>query len=104
LRPGVTWSGAIRELLLPGMVPCLRWLVAGTLAMLCAPCAWAETKVDFWHAMTGELRRELERLVADFNRSQPDARIVATAKGSYTETVTAAIFAVRTTPSRPSCK
>jgi sn-glycerol 3-phosphate transport system substrate-binding protein len=71
------------------------WL-AGTLVTLSAPCAWAETRVEFWHAMTGELRRELERLVADFNQLQPDARIVATAKGSYTETVTSAIFAVRT--------
>jgi sn-glycerol 3-phosphate transport system substrate-binding protein len=71
------------------------WLV-GTVVALSPPCARAETRVEFWHAMTGELRRELERLVADFNRSQPDARIVATAKGSYAETVTSAIFAVRT--------
>src|SRR5262249_59023470 len=51
---------------------------------------------EFWHAMTGELRAELDRLVADFNRSQPEDRIVATPKGSYTETVTSSIFAVRT--------
>jgi sn-glycerol 3-phosphate transport system substrate-binding protein len=69
------------------------WLVAATLS---SPCAAAETKVEFWHAMTGELRRELDRQVADFNRSQPDARIIATAKGSYAETVMAAIFAMRT--------
>ena len=36
-----------------------------------------------------------ERLVADFNRSQPDARIIATAKGSYNETIMSAIFATR---------
>jgi sn-glycerol 3-phosphate transport system substrate-binding protein len=71
-------------------------LVAGTLVTLSPPCARAETKVEFWHAMTGELRRELDRQVADFNRSQPDDRIVAIAKGSYTETVTSAIFAMRT--------
>jgi sn-glycerol 3-phosphate transport system substrate-binding protein len=52
--------------------------------------------VEFWHAMNGELGRELERLVAEFNRSQADYRIVAANKGNYTETVTAAIFAVRT--------
>src|SRR5216683_2980185 len=46
--------------------------------------------------MTGELDRELGRLVADFNQSQPDYRIVATSKGSYTEAITSAIFAVRT--------
>jgi sn-glycerol 3-phosphate transport system substrate-binding protein len=73
-----------------------RVLVAAALLTLSPPCAWAETKAEFWHAMTGELRSELERLVADFNRSQSDDRIIATAKGSYTETVTSAIFAVRT--------
>jgi sn-glycerol 3-phosphate transport system substrate-binding protein len=81
--------------------PSARAFLASILAvggLLTTPpaCAWAETKAEFWHAMTGELRGELDRLVADFNRSQPDDRIVATAKGSYTETVTSAIFAVRT--------
>jgi sn-glycerol 3-phosphate transport system substrate-binding protein len=71
-------------------------LVAWTFLTLSPSPAWAETKAEFWHAMTGELRGELDRLVADFNRSQPDDRIVATAKGSYTEAVTSAIFAVRT--------
>jgi len=76
--------------------PLGRVLLAGTLLAISAACASAETKAEFWHAMTGELRSELDRLVADFNRSQPDDRIVATAKGSYTETVTSSIFAVRT--------
>src|SRR5258708_1717277 len=71
-------------------------LAAGILGAVSADCATAATNVEFWHAMSGELGRELDRLVADFNRSQPDYRIVATNKGSYTETVTAAIFAVRT--------
>jgi sn-glycerol 3-phosphate transport system substrate-binding protein len=77
-------------------------LTALSLAALAAPLSlWpssaaAAFNVEFWHAMNGELGRELERLVDDFNRSQNDYRIVATRKGSYTETVTAAIFAVRT--------
>src|ERR1700758_721027 len=45
--------------------------------------------------MSGELGRQLEKLVADFNASQSDYRIVPTYKGNYTETVTAAIFAFR---------
>jgi sn-glycerol 3-phosphate transport system substrate-binding protein len=76
--------------------PLGRVLLAGTLLTMSAACALAETKAEFWHAMTGELRSELDRLVADFNQSQPDNRIIATAKGSYTETVTSSIFAVRT--------
>ena len=71
------------------------WLAA-TLVTLFPPSAWAETKVEFSHAMTGELRHQLERLVAVFNSSQPDARIIATARGSYTETIMSAIFAMRT--------
>ena len=71
-------------------------LVAGTLLTLSPHCALAATKVEFWHAMNGELGRELDQLVADFNRSQPNYTIVATSKGSYTEAVTSAIFAVRT--------
>src|SRR5262252_4239624 len=58
--------------------------------------AQAATKVEFWHAMSGELGRQLDRLVADFNGSQADDRIVAINKGSYAEVVTSSIFAVRT--------
>jgi sn-glycerol 3-phosphate transport system substrate-binding protein len=71
-------------------------LAAGALLALLTDRAAAATSVEFWHAMNGELGRELERLVAEFNRSQADYRIVAANKGNYTETVTAAIFAVRT--------
>ncbi len=45
--------------------------------------------------MSGELGRQVDRLAADFNASQSDYRIVPSYKGSYTETVTAAIFAFR---------
>jgi sn-glycerol 3-phosphate transport system substrate-binding protein len=71
-------------------------LASWVLLALSAGRSWAATDVEFWHAMSGELGHELDRLVGDFNRSQPDYRIVATNKGNYTETVTAAIFAVRT--------
>jgi len=70
-------------------------LAGGILLALYAMGARAETKAAFWHAMSGELGRQLDRLVADFNRSQPEDRIVATNKGSYTQAVTSAIFAVR---------
>ncbi|WP_420971900.1 sn-glycerol-3-phosphate ABC transporter substrate-binding protein UgpB [Bradyrhizobium sp. B120] len=49
----------------------------------------------WWHAMSGELGKQLEKLAADFNASQSDYRIVPAYKGNYTETVTAAIFAFR---------
>jgi sn-glycerol 3-phosphate transport system substrate-binding protein len=66
-----------------------------TTAMIFARPAFAATDIQWWHAMSGELGKQLEKLAADFNASQPDYRIVPTYKGNYTETVTAAIFAFR---------
>jgi sn-glycerol 3-phosphate transport system substrate-binding protein len=57
--------------------------------------AQAVTDIMWWHAMSGELGRQLDKLAADFNASQSEYRIVPSYKGSYTETVTAAIFAFR---------
>lgn len=64
------------------------------LVALASP-AQAATEINWWHAMSGELGRQLEMLAADFNASQSDYRIVPTYKGNYTETVTSAIFAFR---------
>jgi sn-glycerol 3-phosphate transport system substrate-binding protein len=60
-----------------------------------AAAAVMVTDIMWWHAMSGELGRQLEKLAADFNASQSEYRIVPSYKGSYTETVTAAIFAFR---------
>ncbi|HEY3794606.1 MAG TPA: sn-glycerol-3-phosphate ABC transporter substrate-binding protein UgpB [Bradyrhizobium sp.] len=57
--------------------------------------AQALTDIAWWHAMSGELGRQLEELASDFNASQSEYRIVPSYKGNYTETVTAAIFAFR---------
>jgi sn-glycerol 3-phosphate transport system substrate-binding protein len=77
--------------------PVLRFLqLAAVLAAvtLAAP-AHAVTDIAWWHAMSGELGRQLEKLASDFNASQSEYRIVPSYKGNYTETVTAAIFAFR---------
>jgi sn-glycerol 3-phosphate transport system substrate-binding protein len=66
-----------------------------TTAIIFTPPAFAATDINWWHAMSGELGRQLEKLAADFNASQSEYRIVPTYKGNYTETVTAAIFAFR---------
>ena len=57
--------------------------------------ARAATDIMWWHAMSGELGKHVEKLAADFNASQSEYRIVPAYKGNYTETVTAAIFAFR---------
>ena len=64
-------------------------------AIVLASPAQAATEINWWHAMSGELGKQLEKLAADFNASQSDYRIVPTYKGNYTETVTSAIFAFR---------
>jgi sn-glycerol 3-phosphate transport system substrate-binding protein len=57
--------------------------------------ALAVTDVLWWHAMSGELGRQLEKLATDFNATQSDYRVVPVYKGSYAETINAAIFAFR---------
>jgi len=77
--------------------PALRFLqLAAVVAIFAfASPAQAVTDIMWWHAMSGELGRQLEKLAADFNASQSEYRIVPSYKGNYTETVTAAIFAFR---------
>jgi sn-glycerol 3-phosphate transport system substrate-binding protein len=70
-------------------------LAAVALAVMSASPAWAVTEINWWHAMSGELGRQLDKVAADFNASQSEYRIVPSYKGNYTETVTAAIFAFR---------
>jgi sn-glycerol 3-phosphate transport system substrate-binding protein len=68
-------------------------IAAATVAS--ASPALAVTDIMWWHAMSGELGKQLEKLAADFNASQSEYRVVPSYKGNYTETVTAAIFAFR---------
>lgn len=78
--------------------------IMGRLALIAvAALAWsagaipaiAATDIVWWHAMSGELGRQLDKLASDFNASQSEYRVVPTYKGNYTQTVTAAIFAFR---------
>ena len=73
----------------------LLQLAAAAAVLAIASPAQAVTDIMWWHAMSGELGRQLEKLAADFNASQSEYRIVPSYKGNYTETVTASIFAFR---------
>jgi len=73
----------------------LLQLVAVSAGISFSTPAFAVTDVIWWHAMSGQLGRQVEKLAADFNASQSDYRVIPGYKGSYTETVTAAIFAFR---------
>src|SRR6201993_1079003 len=70
-------------------------LAAAAVVIGFASPASAATEIMWWHAMSGELGRQVEKLAADFNASQSDYKVVPSFKGNYTETVTAAIFAFR---------
>jgi sn-glycerol 3-phosphate transport system substrate-binding protein len=70
-------------------------LAALTVAIGLASPAQAVTEINWWHAMSGELGKQVEKLAADFNASQSQYRVIPSYKGNYTETVTAAIFAFR---------
>jgi sn-glycerol 3-phosphate transport system substrate-binding protein len=70
-------------------------LLAAAVTLAAASPAHAVTEIAWWHAMSGQLGRQLEKLATDFNASQSEFRIVPSYKGNYTETVTAAIFAFR---------
>ena len=53
----------------------------------------AATEIQFWHAMTAVLGERVNEMAAKFNASQSDYVVKAVNKGSYPETLTAAIAA-----------
>ncbi len=56
--------------------------------------AMAQVEIQWWHSMGGALGEALNGLANQFNESQKDYKIVAVYKGSYPESMTAAIAAV----------
>ena len=57
--------------------------------------AQAQTNVHWWHAMGGELGAKLEEITQGFNDSQDEFNVIPSYKGTYPETMTAAIAAFR---------
>ena len=57
--------------------------------------AQAVTEIQWWHSMTGALGDRLNELANDFNESQKEYKVVPVFKGSYPESMTAAIAAYR---------
>ena len=55
----------------------------------------AQTEIQWWHSMGGALGEWVNDLAKDFNASQKDYKIVPTFKGTYDESMTAAIAAFR---------
>ena len=57
--------------------------------------ASAQTEIQWWHSMAGELGQKLEALATGFNETQSDYRVVPLYRGTYPESMTAAIAAFR---------
>jgi sn-glycerol 3-phosphate transport system substrate-binding protein len=55
----------------------------------------AQTEIQFWHSMGGALGDKVSELADKFNKSQKDYKVVASYRGSYPESMTAAIAAYR---------
>jgi sn-glycerol 3-phosphate transport system substrate-binding protein len=69
---------------------------AAAVTILCAAgSAWAQTEIQWWHAMGGALGEKLNEIADGFNQGQSDYRVVPVYKGNYTETMTGAIAAFR---------
>ena len=60
-----------------------------------ASSAYAVTEIQWWHSMTGALGERVNDIANGFNASQKDYKIVPVYKGSYPESMTAAIAAFR---------
>ncbi len=72
-------------------------LATGTAMVLIAGVtgASAQTEINFWHAMGGELGERTVEIAEGFNASQDQYKVNAVYRGNYTETMTAAIAGFR---------
>ena len=69
--------------------------LAASLGAMLAPAAAEPIELQWWHAMTAINAERVNKIAADFNASQTEYKIMPVYKGSYPETMTAAIAAYR---------
>ncbi|MCF4099300.1 sn-glycerol-3-phosphate ABC transporter substrate-binding protein UgpB [Maritalea mediterranea] len=72
-----------------------KLFLASTALALGMSTAYAQTEIQWWHAMGGTNGERVDKIAADFNATQDDYKVVPVYKGNYTETMTAAIAAFR---------
>lgn len=70
-------------------------LSLGALALAVSGTVHAQVEVQWWHSMGGPLGEWVNDLTKGFNDSQTTYKVVPTFKGSYPESMTAAIAAFR---------
>lgn len=69
--------------------------IACCMVLMISTTTLAATEVQWWHAMGGKLGEKVNEIAEKFNASQSEYKVVATYKGNYSETMTAAIAAFR---------
>jgi len=69
--------------------------MAVAIAATFSGAAQAQVEIQWWHSMGGALGERLNGIADQFNSSQKDYKVVPTYKGSYPESMTAAIAAFR---------
>src|SRR5690348_16609946 len=69
--------------------------VAALLAAIAGPAFAEPIELQWWHAMTAINAERVNKIAADFNAWQGDYKVTPVYKGSYPETMTAAIAAFR---------
>ncbi|WP_455482216.1 sn-glycerol-3-phosphate ABC transporter substrate-binding protein UgpB [Bartonella sp. B35(2025)] len=64
-------------------------------AITVATTGFSQTKINFWHSMSGELGKQTINLINDFNASQSEYKVVSSFRGEYEEGMMALIAAFR---------
>lgn len=70
-------------------------ILVGLVAILAGPALADPIELQWWHAMTAVNGDRVNKIAEDFNKSQSEYKVVPVFKGSYAETMTAAIAAYR---------
>lgn len=70
-------------------------LGALALGLATSTSAFAQTEIQWWHAMTGANNDVVNRLADEFNKSQNEYKVVVSYKGQYADTLNAGIAAFR---------
>ncbi|HUP31223.1 MAG TPA: sn-glycerol-3-phosphate ABC transporter substrate-binding protein UgpB [Usitatibacter sp.] len=72
-----------------------RNTLLAALAIAFSTAVQAQTEIQWWHSMGGALGDKVNELANKFNDSQKDYKVVPSFKGTYPESMTAAIAAFR---------
>src|SRR6478735_2011056 len=80
-----------------GEITMMKKSLLGALALGLATStsAFAQTEIQWWHAMTGANNDVVNKLAEEFNAAQKDYKVVVSYKGQYADTMNAGIAAFR---------